>query len=116
MKIKEILKLVGLNSQEIKTRLANKQIKINGEDVDQTVDFDIDSSVKPIDLGDFIFNHIDLFHNNPISILFTGQMPLAFGEHNISPKTEQTIALDNLLKKHICISISKKQHFVLAKS
>lgn len=64
MKISDVLKSTGLPSKEIKIRLANKRILLNGEII--TTDLELgnhetDKDGTPItqDIGDFIFNILD---------------------------------------------------------
>lgn len=55
MNIVEFLKQHGMFAQEIKTRLQNKQITLNGEPLDKNSEIEFK---EIIDAGEFVFNEI----------------------------------------------------------
>lgn len=113
MNIKQILKELGIPSNEIKSRLANKQIKLNGENFDYSTDLNVDE--KYVELGDFIFNNIELF-GHPLISVYLGDIQYLFDVPlNWKRTTDETKQLCELLESHICISTSKKHHWVFKK-
>ena len=62
MNVFNLLKELGLFSNELKARFANKQIKVNGDAVDRNHDVDVArndaGNVIKEDVGDFIFHNI----------------------------------------------------------
>ena len=117
MNIKSLLKATGLVASEIKQRLSNKQIKLNGEVFDHNMEFDVEE--VPIDLGDFLFENHDFIFGCSLIHLFPGRTQEIFG---ITPdeldfykdhtKTQEWFMWFN---NFICITIGKKQHFVFKK-
>jgi hypothetical protein len=125
IKISEILKQQGLFSQDIKTRIKNKQITINGEIVSDE-NFEIDCNVikntkkditgiefggevaDVIDVGDFVFKLVS--NEKWLSMLQIFGFENLFGETNI--KNDLTL----FLKDFILLKTSKKQIFVIKKS
>ncbi len=57
MKLSEFLKAQGMFSQDIKIRIKNKQMALDGESITEDIDLNIDS-LNTIDAGDFIFENI----------------------------------------------------------
>lgn len=55
MNIVEFLKQQGMFAQEIRTRLKNKQITLNGEPLEQNSEIEFK---EIIDTGEFVFNEI----------------------------------------------------------
>lgn len=62
MKLNDILKEVGLFSNDIKVRMNNGNIKINGEPIKQNIELNVfldsNDKLEYLDLGDFLFFHI----------------------------------------------------------
>jgi len=118
VKLSEILKQQGLFSQDIKTRLKNKQISINGEAVIEDFEFNIvtvESVVggeiiekpKVMDAGVFLFNLISDRSDWLLKIKMFGFEELF--DSNI--ENDLTI----FLKKFMFLKTSKKQLFILEK-
>jgi hypothetical protein len=115
MNIKQILKELGVPANEIKSRLSNKQIKLNGENFIQSINFDVDIS-SATELGDFIFDNHQLF-NNPLIHLYSGNIQYIFdAPMNWKGKDNNIKQLCELLESHICISLSKQTHYVIKKN
>ena len=113
-KLSEILKQQGLFAQDIKARIKNKQIFINGEPISEDVDVDCATIinkegvevVKFIEAGDFLFS---LLHNNDWA-----EKILFFGIENLfDTNIENDLTLH--LKGFIFIVFAKKRMIVLQK-
>ena len=107
MKLSEILKHLGLFSQDIKTRIKNKQIAINGEVVCEDIELDC-IDINPIDVGEFIF---DLISANNI---FKQQLKIFPLEELFNSNIDNQ--LTKILEDYILIKISKKQMFLVRKN
>lgn len=121
MKLFDILKQCGVFSSDIKNRIKNKQIIINGEPVDSNIELEIETDIivdinlgeivkaKIFETGGFICN-ILLKENGYI---FSEQMK-TFGFDNLFNSN-----INNNLTKHlnkfIFIRISKKESIILKK-
>jgi len=62
MKLSEILKQKGMFSQDIKIRLKNKQMSLDGEVLTEDIEMDVkvneQGNITMIDSGEFIFDNI----------------------------------------------------------
>jgi hypothetical protein len=113
MNIRQLLRhfdLVG--SAEVKIRLANRQIKLNGEDFDQSQDFNIDLN-SMAHIGDFLTDNWEILNSVAVFQLFRGNVPDMFGtDHNFNRDNPAIQKWLDFVQGFICISISKKHHFV----
>jgi hypothetical protein len=123
VKISEILKQQGLFSNDIKTRIKNKQIFINGESISDDLEFDCsiiknvnkdvtgvefgNDIVEVFDAGDFVF---DLVSNRK----WLARIQVFGIENLFDTNIENDLTL--FLKKFIFVKISKKQIFVIKKT
>ncbi len=116
MRIFEILKLVGMFSNDIKARFKNKQIFLDGEIVTEQmeVDFELEPEEKNIpidkqimDAGDFVFFNISKDQNKIALTKLIGFENL--GTCNLENE------LTNLMKQHHVIKVSKRELFVIKK-
>ena len=111
MKLFDILKQRGLFSSDIKVRIKNKQITLNGEviifDLDMNIELENDKA-KVFEVGDFIFNLIKSNNNFSNQLMIFGFEDLF--ESNI--KSELT----NILNQFVIIKTSKKETFLLKKN
>lgn len=114
MNIRQIIKHFGLlPSGEIKVRLANRQIKLNGEDFDQALDMQIDPN-NITHIGDFLTDNWSILSSVAVFQLFSGRMPDMFGtDHNYNRQNPSVAQWLDFVQGFICISISKKDHYVL---
>jgi hypothetical protein len=124
IKLSEILKQQGLFSQDIKARLKNKQISINGESISEDINIDcsiIKNTKKDatgqcfnndiadvIDAGDFLFN---LIRSNE---KWQNQIRIFGFEELFDTNIENELTL--FLKSFIFLKISKKQIFILKRA
>lgn len=97
MNIVELLKQHGMFAQEIKTRLQNKQITLNGEPLDRNSEIEFK---EIIDAGEFVFNEIA-----PNEKLKT--LSKIFGFENLFGSNL------NILKDHSILRLSKKEVLIL---
>lgn len=104
MKISEILKEQGLFSNDIKNRIKNKQITINGETISSDIDI---NCIKIIDGCDFVFNMCK--NKNWLDKL------KMFGIENLFESNIDN-DLTMFLKNFIWIKISKKQFLIAIKN
>jgi len=123
VKLSEILKQQGLFSQDIKNRLKNKQMSINGEAICEDIELDVvvvenkkkdvtgvpfgGEVVKVVDAGIFLFNLISDRSDWLLKIKMFGFEELF--DSNI--ENDLTI----FLKKFMFLKTSKKQLFILEK-
>jgi hypothetical protein len=108
MKLFEILKQQGLFSNDIRTRIKNNQISINGEIINADLDLDIelkDDVAITLESGSFIACAISL---NPI---FAHQMKI-FGLENLFDSNIKN-DLTDILSHFIFVKISKRDSFIL---
>jgi hypothetical protein len=122
MTIHEILKIQGLFSQDIKAKIKNGQIKLNGEDViDGSLDLDLKFSKEELklieenkfkfeDAGNFLFKIIN--KDPECSALCTGM-------EGIHPEVWHELNFTNKLvkkfKKVFVLKLSKKEWIILKK-
>lgn len=97
----DILKNRGIFSNEIKARFKQKQIKVNGEVIENDIDIEMDSI---LDVGDFVFS---LMRNNvwKLRLQIFGLEGL-FGSNIKNDLTE-------FLKQFKIVRTSKKDIFVI---
>lgn len=121
-KISEILKQQGLFSQDIKSRIKNKQIFINGESISDDIEIDCaivtnkkkdvagvefgNDIVDVIDAGDFLF---DLIKNKN----WRDKIEIFGFENLFDTNIKNDLTL--FLKSFIFLKISKKQILILKK-
>lgn len=109
MKLFDILKQQGLFANDIRMRINNGQININGNVVKDNIEMDIEldefSNAKIIEAGDFICKLISTQQ------IFTIQLKI-FGLENLFESN-----INNELTKHlnrfILVKTSKKEFFLL---
>lgn len=120
MTIHEILKIQGLFSQDIKTKIKNGQIKLNGEDVtDGSLDLDLEFSEEDFklikenkfkfeDAGNFLWK---IRHKHPeLDVFFSGML----GIHpEVWPDLNFTNKLVEKFKKVYVLKLSKKEWIIL---
>lgn len=116
MQILEILKQIGIPTKEIKQRFANKQLKVNGNIVDA-----LDHNVPIMDgyweLGDFIFESMKSSdeefckHLTILKVFINSDITTFFGGCNISNNKAA-----KFLSGFVCLTLSKKEHYVFIKS
>lgn len=99
MKLRELL-IDFIPSKEIKTRLANGQIKVNNEIVKENIELDVQEGYWF--LGDFIYFNCRFILNSKI----IGDVKNFFGPENTNIKTHE------FLTGFTLISFSKKDHLV----
>lgn len=120
VKLSEILRQQGLFSQDIKARIKNKQISINGEAISEDIEIDcamVKNTSKDvtgkefggdiadaIDAGDFLFN---LLSNRKWAV----QIEMLGFENLFDTNIENDLTF--FLKNFILLKISKKQILVL---
>jgi hypothetical protein len=110
MKLSEILKQLGLFSNDIKLRLKNKQISVNGVSINTDIDLDVEEEI--IKAGDFVFKLLKSHKEFEKQMEFLGFENLFdFDSEKTNVKNELTSFLNNF----ICIKISKKEIFILKK-
>lgn len=111
--LSEILKSRGLFSKEIKTRIAQKQILVNGEPIEGDMHVNIFSAalnpkIKPkgefLDIGDLMFN---LMRND----IWQLQLKIFGIEHLATSNI--TNSLTEELRKFLIVRTSKKNVFVI---
>lgn len=115
MKLFDILKQSGLFANDIKVRIKNNQITLNGEIVKSDLDLDIElvendkgeKIANIIETGSFI---VSLIKKNKI---FGTQMKI-FGFENLFD-SEIKNELTDILREFIFIKTSKKENFILKK-
>jgi hypothetical protein len=111
IKISEVLKHKGLFSQDIKTRIKNKQITVDGEviesDVELNIEFNMQGSNDIPHVAEFIFDHVA--HDRCKLILCK-----IVGIENLAGSNIDNW-LTHLLRQHHIIKISKKDMFILKK-
>lgn len=111
MKLFDILKQRGLFSNDIKARIKNKQITLNGEviifDLDLNIELENDKA-KVFEVGDFIFN---LIKSNE---KFSNQL-IIFGFDDLFDSNIKS-DLTTILDQFIVIKTSKKETFLLKKN
>lgn len=104
MILHNILLRHGLKSNEIKARLSNGQIKVNNELVtDSKIEVEVDDDFDPIEIGEFIFQNLDLIPH----IFRVIDIKSFFGKESTT-----NINAAKFLEKYILISTSKKEHIV----
>lgn len=100
MTVIELLKALGLPVKEIRSRFANKQIKINNQ-LCTALDHNVDIEDGYWELGDFIFlNSSAIIHKPWIDI------------KDFFGPTKTNIKDLRFLSGYTLITISKKEHFV----
>ena len=99
--LSNILKERGLFSKEIKTRIAQKQILVDGIPIEEDVDIDMESI---LDIGDFIFS---LMRNN----IWALRIQIFGLEGLVSSNIKND--LTEFLKQFIIVRTSKKDIFVI---
>lgn len=97
MNIIELLKKHGMFAQEIKTRLQNKQITLNGEPLEKNSEIEFS---EIIDAGDFVFNEI--VPNKRLCLLSK-----VFGFENLFGSNL------GVLPNHSILRLSRKQVLIL---
>lgn len=114
MKLSEILKQQGVFSQDVKARIKNRQIFINGEPISEDIEinctvvknkFDEDVA-DAIEAGDLLLNIVK-------NKAWKTQIQILGFESLFDSNIENDLVL--LLKKHILLKISKKQVLILTK-
>lgn len=109
MKISEILLNLDIPSNEIKSRFKNKQIKLDGEDVDN-IDIDINLNFI-MDFGDFLSY---ICNDRNLKIIYDAKMVLGLKVNELFgtniPK------LKELFDQFYCLTISKNEHYILIKN
>jgi hypothetical protein len=120
MKLFDILKQCGVFSSDIKNRIKNKQIIINGVAIDTNIDLDIETEIvvdnlsevinaKIFETGGFICNILSKENAN----IFSKQMRI-FGFENLFNSNVNN-NLTEYLNQFILIRISKKESFIVKK-
>lgn len=104
MKLTELLKSRGLFSADIRQRLSNGQIKINGDVIKQDVDLSFSSEM---DLGDFIS---ELCKNNVWC-----KMLKLFGIETLIEGSNIDNDLTRYLSNYTLLQYSKKESVILGK-
>jgi len=105
MKISEVLKSMGLFSNDIRQRFKNGQIKINGE---ITNDIELDIKGEILNAGEFLFK---LILENKI---FGKQLRIF--DFEILPDSNLDNELKNILSKFFIIRFSKKDIILVEKN
>lgn len=115
MKLSDVLKQKGLFSNDIKSRIKNKQLRINGNQISEDIEIhaipfgknDNGEDIWWIDAGDFIFYEICKNHTwiNRCKI---------FGFENLFMSDIKN-DLTEFLKGFFCLQISKKEVLILKK-
>lgn len=108
IKISDIISSLNVPSKEIKTRFKNKQIKLNGQDVDN-IELDIEDFI--MECGEFLCNFYDDKQIKSLNIwknMCDCKPTELFGESS-------TIKLLDNLESFNCLSISKNEHYILMK-
>lgn len=100
MTILEIIKELGLPVKEIRSRFANKQIKVNN-DLCTALDHNVDVEDGYWELGDFIFLNAAHIHKNEFL-----DIKDFFGNRKTNVKGLE------FLSGFTLISISKREHYV----
>lgn len=111
MKLFDILKQQGLFSNDIKTRVKNNQISLNGEIIKTDIELDIETKNEQaiiFESGSFIAS---LIKENT---MFGIQMKI-FGFENLFDSNIKN-DLTNILNQFIFIKMSKKENFLLRKN
>jgi len=100
-----ILKNRGLFSKEIKTRIAQKQILVNGNPIENDIEINVNpNEINIMDIGDLMFS---LMKND------IWQLQLSvFGIENLAT-SNITNKLTEELKKFLIVRTSKKNVFVI---
>ena len=102
MKLRELLVSL-IPSKEIKSRLANGQIKINNISVKENIELNVQDGYW--ELGDFIFYNSKSIGIHPI----LGDIKDFFGTDTDEPTNIHDL---DFLSAFTLISISKREHFV----
>ena len=123
MKLFDILKQFGLFSNDIKTRINNGQISINGEVIKENLELEVElvdeSNVKIIEVGDFICKLItsnqESNTNSKLACgeIFAIQLKI-FGLENLFDSNINN-ELTKILNDYILVKMSKKEIFMLKK-
>lgn len=113
MKLFEILKQQGLFANDLRQRVKNGQISINGDviknDIELNIELNEDSTAKIIETGNFISKLI-LSKNGEI---FAKQLKM-IGIENLFDSNIDSELTKNL-NKFIFVKFSKKESFILIK-
>lgn len=123
MKLFDILKQFGLFSNDLRTRINNGQISINGEVIKENIELDVEmideSNAKIIEVGDFISKLI-ISKQKPYTEskltygeIFAIQLKV-FGLENLFDSNINN-DLTKILNDYILVKISKKEIFMLKK-
>lgn len=123
MKLFDILKQFGLFSNDLRTRINNGQISINGEVVKENIELNVEmideSNAKIIEAGDFISKLI-ISKQKPYTTskltygeIFAIQLKI-FGLENLFDSNINN-DLTKILNDYILVKISKKEIFMLKK-
>ena len=106
--ITDILKSRGIFSKEIKTRIAQKQIIVNGMPIDTDFDIDVEmddaGNIEMFDIGDFMFS---LMRNN----IWALRLKIFTLEGLVSSNIKND--LTEFLKQFVIVRTSKKDIFVI---
>jgi len=115
MKLIEILKKYGLFSNDIRQRLKNGQISINGIQIKENINLDIlvdnNNNIRIIESGNFISKL--LLSGKKYLLPFKEQLNI-FGFENLF-ETNIDNTLTQFLDQYLFIKISKKESFLLEK-
>jgi hypothetical protein len=123
MKLFDILKQQGIFSNDLRIRINNGQIFINGEVIKENIELDVEmideSNVKIIEAGDFV-SKLLISKQKPntnskltYGEIFAIQLKI-FGIENLFDSNIDN-ELTKILNQHIIIKISKKEMFILKK-
>jgi len=106
VRLSEILHGSGVFSKDFKTRIAQKQIRVNGETIEGDIEIDIDFIHKDffMDIGDLMFSLMD-------RDIWQLQLQI-FGIENLAT-SNITNSLTEELRKFLMVRTSKKNVFVI---
>lgn len=105
MMLNSILKNRGLFSKEIKTRMAQKQILVNGNPIENDIEINVNpNEINIMDIGDLMFS---LMKND----IWQLQLSI-FGIENLAT-SNITNKLTEVLEKFLIVRTSKKNVFVI---
>jgi len=113
MRLSSILKLKGMFSKDIRIRLANNQISLNGDAIGEDMEIDVtefetwkefEDSGSVLEIGCFLFS---LMNNNDWFLRLK-----LFGLEELSSSNMEN-DLTRFLKGFIIVRISKKEVFVI---
>jgi len=110
MKLSEILKEQGLFSRDIKIRINNKKMMLNGEPIEGDIDIEFE---KIFDAGEFISQNCEITKLDVILSNLIGGIDFLFNATLNNVPVHTLTKMFRLLNQHQILRISKKEIFVL---